>query len=62
MSKASTRKVVTNGRINVSQGQWIAMATSKAAVEMKNKIQYNPFLLFLTSIIGFCAKIGKTAI
>lgn len=39
MSIARTKKVVTKGKINVSQGQCVMIARAKAATEMKNKIQ-----------------------
>jgi hypothetical protein len=42
--------------ISVSQGQFVAMASPSAAVEMKNKIQYKPFELFLTSMCRILRK------
>ena len=59
ISIAITKNVVTNGRINVSQGQCVMMAITNAAVEIKNNSQYKPLDLFLTSIVRFCAKIGE---
>jgi hypothetical protein len=56
---ASTKKVVTKGNRRVNQGQLVAIATIKAAVEMKNNNQYNPFLFLFTSMEKFCAKIGQ---
>jgi hypothetical protein len=50
ISIAFTKNVVTKGMISVSQGQCAAIANKKAAVEMKNKIQYKPRLFFFTSI------------
>jgi len=50
ISIANTKKVVTKGRRSVSQGQCVATANTKAAVEIKNKIQYKPLLFLLTSI------------
>jgi len=50
MSIAKTKKVVTKGRISVSHGQCVAIANPSAAIEMKNKIQYKPFELLLTSM------------
>lgn len=50
ISIAFTKKVVTKGIIRVSQGQCVAIAMIKAAVEIKNKIQYNPLLFLLASI------------
>ena len=59
MSMAKTKNVVTKGNRSVSQGQWVAIATTKAAVEIKNNNQYKPFLFFFTSMEKFCAKIGQ---
>jgi len=50
MSIANTKKVVTKGMINVSQGQWAATATTNATTEIRNSIQYNPFDLFCISM------------
>ena len=55
---ASTKNVVTKGRRSVSQGQCVAIASTKAAVEIKNNIQYKPFLFLLTSMGKIFAKIG----
>jgi hypothetical protein len=57
MSNASTKKVVTKGRISVSHGQCVAIAKISAAVEIKNNNQYRPFLFLLASIEKICAKI-----
>jgi hypothetical protein len=62
MSIASTKKVVTKGKSNVSQGQWVAMATTRAAVEIKNNNQYKPRRFLFTSMKKFCAKIGQETI
>lgn len=60
ISIASTKNVVTKGNSKVSQGQWVAIATTSAAVEIKNNSQYNPLDLLRTSIlVEFCAKIGQ---
>jgi hypothetical protein len=59
ISIASTKKVVTKGRSSVSQGQCVTMASTKAAVEIKNNNQYKPFLFLFTSMEKFCAKIGQ---
>jgi hypothetical protein len=53
---ASTKKVVTKGRRRVNQGQWVAMAKTRAITEIKNKIQYNPFELLFTSMIKILRK------
>jgi hypothetical protein len=46
--------------INVSHGQWVKMATNKAAVEIKNNNQYMPFDFFCTSMANnLTAKIGE---
>ena len=58
MSIASTKKVVTKGRSRVSQGQCVAIATTNAAVEIKNNNQYKPLRFLFTSMKKFCAKIG----
>jgi hypothetical protein len=50
ISIANTKKVVTKGRINVSHGQWVIMATASAITERKNKIQYSPVDRLRTSI------------
>ena len=50
MSIASTKNVVTKGRRSVSQGQCVATATTKAAVEIKNNNQYRPFRFLFTSM------------
>jgi len=50
ISIANTKKVVTKGSSNVSQGQWVAIASASAAQEIKNNTQYNPFDLLRTSI------------
>jgi hypothetical protein len=55
-SIASTKKVVTKGRIRVSQGQFVAMASKRAAVETKKRIQYKPFLFFFTSMVRILRK------
>lgn len=47
---AKTKNVKTNGRINVSQGQCVAMASTVSATATKNKIRYNPLFLFCISI------------
>jgi hypothetical protein len=39
ISIARTKKVVTKGMINVSQGQLVKIASSNAAVEIKKRIQ-----------------------
>lgn len=51
MSIANTKKVVTKGRMSVSQGQWVYMAKPNAAVETKNNNQYKPLFFLRTSII-----------
>jgi len=56
ISIARTKKVVTKGRISVNQGQWVAMATTSAITEIKNKIQYSPFELLFTSMIKILRK------
>jgi hypothetical protein len=43
MSRAFTKKVHTKGRIMVRKGQCVAMANIKAAVEIRNNIQYKNF-------------------
>lgn len=58
ISIASTKNVVTKGRINVSQGQCVAIARISAATEIRNNTQYKPFDLFFTSILRILAKIG----
>jgi hypothetical protein len=50
ISIAFTKKVVTKGMISVSQGQWKTIASINATVETKNNNQYNPLLVFFTSI------------
>ena len=50
ISIASTKKVVTKGKRSVSQGQWVAIASTNAAVEIKNNNQYKPFLFLFTSM------------
>ena len=50
ISIAKTIKVVTNGSKSVSHGQLVAIAKISAAVEIKNNIQYKPFLFLLTSM------------
>lgn len=50
MSIANTKNVVTNGNIRVSQGQWVAIATTSAAVEIKNNNQYKPRRFLFTSM------------
>jgi hypothetical protein len=50
MSIARTKNVVTKGKIRVSQGQWVAIAKTRAAVEIKNNNQYKPLFLLRTSI------------
>ena len=62
MSMAKTKKVVTKGNRSVNHGQLVAIATIKAAVEIKNNNQYKPFLFLFTSIEKFCAKIVQTFI
>lgn len=62
MSIASTKKVVTKGKSKVSQGQCVAIATTNAAVEIKNNNQYKPRRFLFTSMKKFCAKIGQKAI
>lgn len=42
--------------MSVSQGQCAQMAKSKAAVEIKKMIQYNPVDFFLTSMRRFFFK------
>lgn len=42
ISIALTKKVVTNGRISVSQGQWEKHAKTNANVAIKNKIHIKP--------------------
>jgi hypothetical protein len=59
ISIASTKKVVTKGKIRVSQGQWVAIASIRAAVEIKNNNQYKPRRFLFTSMKKFCAKIGQ---
>jgi len=51
MSIASTKNVQKKGRISVSQGQWVAIATIRAIVERKNNIQYIPLDFLLASIL-----------
>lgn len=61
ISIAFTKNVVTNGNINVSQGQWVAIAKTNAATEMKNNIHIKPlFLVAEDIIILFSAKIMLT--
>lgn len=50
ISSASTKEVVTNGIISVSQGQCAQMANNNAAVEIKKISQYSPVDFFLTSM------------
>jgi hypothetical protein len=50
ISMASTKKVVRKGRIRVSQGQCVAIAKTRAAVEIKNNNQYRPLFFLRTSI------------
>lgn len=50
ISMARTKKVVTKGRSSVSQGQCVAMAIKRAAVEIKNNSQYKPFRFLFTSM------------
>ena len=50
MSMARTKKVVTKGSNNVSQGQCVAIATINAAVEIKNNNQYKPLRFLFTSM------------
>ena len=59
MSIARTKKVVTKGKSRVSQGQWVAIASIRAAVEIKNNNQYKPRRFLFTSMKKFCAKIGQ---
>jgi hypothetical protein len=59
MSIARTKKVVTKGKSRVSHGQWVAIATKRAAVEIKNNNQYKPRRFLFTSMKKFCAKIGQ---
>ena len=59
MSMARTKKVVTKGSNKVSQGQCVAIATIKAAVEIKNNSQYKPLRFVFTSMEKICAKIGQ---
>lgn len=56
---AKTKNVVTKGNRSVNHGQLVAIATTKAAVEIKNNNQYKPFLFLFTSMKKFCAKIGQ---
>ncbi len=56
MSIASTKNVVTKGRIRVSQGQCVKMANASAAVEIRNNNQYKPVFLLRTSIRLFLRK------
>ena len=49
-SIASTKDVVTNGIISVSQGQCDQMAAIKAMVEIKKMSQYKLRGFFLTSM------------
>ena len=56
ISIARTKKVVTKGMIRVSQGQWVAMATPRAIVEIKNNIQYSPLEFLFTSMIKILRK------
>jgi hypothetical protein len=51
MSIANTKKVVIKGSMRVNQGQWVAIATNNATTEIRNNIQYKPFLLLFTSMI-----------
>lgn len=39
ISMASTKKVVMNGSISVSQGQWVKIATPRATQDNKNNNQ-----------------------
>lgn len=59
ISMASTKNVVTNGMIRVSQGQCKKMAASRAITDAKNKSQYRPVDFFFTSIEIIFAKIGE---
>ena len=47
---AKTKNVVTKGNRSVNHGQLVAIATTKAAVEIKNNNQYKPFLFLFTSM------------
>jgi len=47
---ANTKKVNTNGIINVNHGQCVATAKINTATEIKNKIQYNPLFLLCISM------------
>jgi hypothetical protein len=62
ISIASTKKVVTKGKISVSQGQCVATASTSAAVEIKNNNQYKPLLFLFTSMKKICAKIRQMLI
>ena len=59
---ARTKKVVTKGSNNVSHGQCVAIATTNAAVEIKNNNQYKPLRFLFTSMEKICAKIGQLRI
>jgi hypothetical protein len=56
ISIANTKNVVTKGRIRVNHGQCVAIARARAATEIKNKIQYKPLELLLTSMIKILRK------
>lgn len=54
---ARTKNVQTKGRIMVKYGQPVAIANKNAAVETKNRIQYNALLAPLAIWDIFAAKI-----
>ena len=56
ISIASTKNVVTKGRIRVNHGQCAMIAKARAAVEIKNNNQYKPLELLFTSMIKILRK------
>ena len=62
ISIASTKNVVTKGIRRVSQGQCVAIATSSAAVDKKNRIQYKPLDLLFISMSSILRKNRQEAL
>jgi len=53
MSIAFTKKVVTNGRANVSQGLWLKIKNRKKAVDRKKRIHIKPLFFDAISTIFY---------
>ena len=62
ISMARTKVVSTTGISRVSQGQCVTMATSRAAVDKKNRIQYKPLDLFFISMSSILRKFRQEAL